>query len=135
MTANVPMSETGIAENRNDRGPPRLQKGHDDHNDEQRAPRRCVWMTARSDSSMKTGGIVDDAVFEPLREILAQLAHAFAHPLGRRQGVRAGKLLDSHGHGGLAIEVAVHQVILRALVRRAPRRPDEQPVHPGRSSR
>ena len=71
ITANVPMSETGIARIG------MIEARHDCRNamttmTTSSAASKIVWMTALNRFVDEDGRIVDDAVFDALREILAQ---------------------------------------------------------------
>ncbi len=59
------------------------------------------------------GRVIDDAVIEPVREILLQFLHGRADAIGDFDRVGAGSLEDRNGHGRLVVEQRAQTVLRR----------------------
>ena len=113
MTKNVPISDTGMASDRNDRGAPGLQEQDDDETTSTTASnKRLDHLVDRCLDEL--GRVVDDRIVEAGREVLLQLLHRRLDRGRGGQRVRARPLEDDEGGRGLVVEIGVDRVVLRA---------------------
>ncbi len=103
----------GDRHDRNNRRAPRLKEEDDDQNDEQDrfAERALHLLDGLLD---ELGGVIDDRIGEAGREKLPRLNHRPLHRGGGGERIGAGLLKDDDGGRGVAVEISVDRVILRA---------------------
>src|ERR1700737_4978754 len=82
---------------RNDRGPPGLEK-HDDHDDHQHDGLDQSVHDGMDRTAHEHGGIIGDVVVDAFRKTLLQLHHFGAHGVGYGNGIAAGTLEYRDGH-------------------------------------
>ncbi|MCY1400589.1 hypothetical protein D9M71_156830 [compost metagenome] len=96
---------------RDDRGPPGLQEEehHDHHQGDGLEQRLHHGVDARLHGA---GGVVDDTVIQPGRELGLQLLHGGLDAGGDVQGVGSRRLHDRQGHGRLLAQIGAHTILL-----------------------
>jgi len=98
---------------RDHRGAPVLQEDqHDNRHQGHRVAERLEDLVDRLGDV--GGGVVVDAVVEPLGKPLLEHRHLRLDPLGRGQGVRAGQLEYADAGRGVVVEIVGHVLALRA---------------------
>ena len=111
--ANVPISETGTAKQRDQRGAEALQEEEHDEDDEgdRLAERHEDLADALRDGERR---IERDVVLEIAREALRQLFHQRERGVARVERVRARRLVERDDRGRVAVEPPADVVDLRA---------------------
>ena len=110
---NVPISDTGIGDQRDDRRADVLQEDedHQRHQDQRLDERLHDLVDRRLD---RRRGVVDDLVVHAGREQRLGLLHRRVDRLGRLELVGAGQQVDRHRAGRLAVQPPEGVVVLRA---------------------